>query len=132
METISARGCTRRNLCAHVENCQHADKKQPMRRQTVDLETGSAHGPLASWRARPINSGDGLEDMDPWSTEREVARGVLRSCPQPGKKKSTYLPTERDIDFVVCFPHTSGQMFLYQMPGRRPPPIASRVANTGT
>ena len=35
-------------------------------------------------------------------------------------------------NFVVCFLHTSGQMFLYQTPGRRPPHITGRVVNTAT
>ena len=130
METISARGCTRRNLCAHVENCQHADKKQPMRRQTVDLETGSAHGPLASWRARPINSGDGLEDMDPWSTEREVARGVLRSSPKP-EKRSIFCHRRRIENLCRLF-STQQRPNVYQTPGRRPPPIIGRFVNTVT
>ena len=32
--------------------------------------------------------------------------------------------------FVVCFLHTSGEMFLNQTPGRRPPRITGRVVNT--
>ena len=34
--------------------------------------------------------------------------------------------------FVACFLHSSAQMCLYQTPGRRPPPITGRFANTVT
>ena len=34
--------------------------------------------------------------------------------------------------FVVCFLHTSGQLFSYQTPCRRPPRITGRFVNTVT
>ena len=34
--------------------------------------------------------------------------------------------------FVACFLHSSAQMWLYQTPGRRPPPITRRFVNTVT
>ena len=37
---------------------------------------------------------------------------------------------EGSISFVVGFLHTCGQMFSYQMPGRRPPRITGHVVNT--
>ena len=39
----------------------------------------------------------------------------------------------RGIDnFLVCFLYTSGQIFLYQTPGRRPPHITGHVVNAVT
>ena len=69
--------------------------------------------------------------MDPWSTGREVARDVLRSCPKP-EKVYFFAVGEGSRIFVVCFLHTSRQMFLYQTPGRRPPRITGRVVTTVT
>ena len=42
--SICSRCCKRRNLCFHVENCQHADRKQLTRRYAFDLDTESTHG----------------------------------------------------------------------------------------
>ena len=69
--------------------------------------------------------------MGPWSREREVARGVLRSL--PNLKKKVYLPIGEGSRFVaVCLQHTSGQMFLHQTtPGRRPP-LVNGVVNSVT
>ena len=39
---------------------------------------------------------------------------------------------EGSIIFIVCFLHTSGQMFLYQTPRRRPPRVTGRIVNTVT
>ena len=62
---ICSRCCTstRRNLRFHVENCQHADQKQPTRRYAFDLDIGAPRGQPASCRARPVNVDDGLEDI---------------------------------------------------------------------
>ena len=45
------------------------------------------------------------------------------------KKGLFFAIGEGSIVFVVCFLHTSGQMFLYQTPGRRPPCITGRGVN---
>ena len=43
------------------------------------------------------------------------------------------MPSERDREnFVACFLHSSAQMWLYQTPGRRPPPITGLFVNTVT
>ena len=69
--------------------------------------------------------------MDPWSTEREVARGVLRSSPKPAKSLFFAIGEGSRI-CVACFLHSSAQMCLYQAPGRRPPRITGRFVNTVT
>ena len=62
---------------------------------------------------------------------REVARGVLRSCPKP-EKGLFFAIGEGSRSFVACFLHSSAQVCLYQTPGRRPPRIISRFVNTVT
>ena len=43
------------------------------------------------------------------------------------------MPSERDRNFlVVRFLHTSGHMFFYQTPARRPPRVTHRAVNTVT
>ena len=69
--------------------------------------------------------------MDSWSRGREDARDALPSSPKPEKK--AIFCHRRGIDhFYFCFLHTSGQMFLYQTPGMRPPHMTGRVVNTVT
>ena len=69
--------------------------------------------------------------MDPWSSRRDVARGVLRSSPKPEKK--VYFCHWRGIDnFCRRFLHSSAQMCLYQTPGRRPSRVTGRYVNTVT
>ena len=70
--------------------------------------------------------------VDPWSRGGVVARGVLRSCPEAGKRSSSFVIQEGWTIFVVCFLYTSGQVFSYQTLSRRPPRITGRVVNTGT
>ena len=48
------------------------------------------------------------------------------------KKCPCFAIGEGSSVFVVCFLRTRRRMFLYQMPGRRPPRITDRVANTVT
>ena len=51
----------------------------------------------------------------------------------PNLTKGLYFSIGKgSIFFVVCFLHTSGQMFLYQTPGRRPPRITGRLVNPVT
>ena len=69
--------------------------------------------------------------MDPLSRGREVARGVLRSSPKPGKGLF-FANGEGSSNFVACFLHSSAQMCFYQTPGRRPPRITGRFVNTVT
>ena len=79
-----------------------------------------------------MNADDTLEDQaDPWSRGRDVARGVLRSTPEP-EKGLFFAIGEGSIIFVVCFLHSSAQMCLCQMPGRRPPRITGRFVTTVT
>ena len=63
--------------------------------------------------------------VDPWSRGREVASDVLRSSPKP-EKRPIFAIGEGSRFFVACFLQSSAQMYLYQTPGRRPPPIISR------
>ena len=56
-------GCRRRNLFFLVASCQHADKNQLVRRYTLDLDIGSAHGQPAWCRARPTSLDDDLVDV---------------------------------------------------------------------
>ena len=46
------------------------------------------------------------------------------------KKGLVFVIGEKSRFFVVCVLHTSGQMLLYQTPGRRPPHITGRRVNT--
>ena len=46
-----------------VATCQHADKNQLMRRQTLDLDIDTAHGQPSWSRARPTSIDDGLEEI---------------------------------------------------------------------
>ena len=80
-----------------------------------------------------MNVDGGLEDnqVDPWSRGREVARGVLRSSPKP-EKGLFFTVGEESRTFVACFLHSSTQMCLNQMPGRRPQRITGRFVNTLT
>ena len=84
---------------------------------TFDLDIEPTHGQPASCRARPMKVDGFLEDIR-W-IGREVARGVPRSFPP----KRSIAMGERSIIFVVCFLHTSGQMFciclLYTSPSPR-------------
>ena len=67
--------------------------------------------------------------VDPWSTGREVARGVQRSSPKP-EKSSSFCHRRGTDNF--CLLHGSAQMFFYQTPGRHPPPVTGRFVNTVT
>ena len=81
------------------------------------------------------NVDDGLEDIGwirgPGVGGREVARGVQRSSPKP-EKGLFFAIGEGSRNFVACFLHSSTKLFLYQTPGRRPPPITGRFVNTVT
>ena len=48
------------------------------------------------------------------------------------KKGLLFAVGEGSRFFVACFLHSSAQMWLYQTPGRRPPPITGRFVNTVT
>ena len=52
--------------------------------------------------------------------------------PKPAKKGYFFAMGEGSRFFVACFLHSSAQRWLYQMPGRRPPPITGRFVNTVT
>ena len=57
-----SRCCTRRNLGFNVEN-SHPDQKQLTRRYAFDLDIEETHGQPGSYRARPVNADDGLDDI---------------------------------------------------------------------
>ena len=130
---ICSHFCTRRNLRFHVENCQHADRKQLTRRQAFDLDIETTHGQPGSSRARPVNVDDGLEDIR-WI--RGLGGEKLPAASYtllPNLKKCLFFAIrEGSRIFVACFLHSSAQMCLYQTPGRRPPPITGRFVNTVT
>ena len=97
---ICSHGCTRRNLCFHVENCRHADQKQLTRRHTFDLDIESTHGQPASCRARPVKVDDDLEEVR-WirglgGEKLPVASYALLRNP----KGVYFLQSERDRDFL--------------------------------
>ena len=48
------------------------------------------------------------------------------------KKGLFYAIGEGSRYFVACFLHSSAQLCLYQMPGRRPPRVTGRFVNTVT
>ena len=128
-----SRCCTRRKLCFHVGNCQHADQKQFTQRYAFDLDIESTHGQPASCRARPVNLDDGLEDIrwirGPGGEKLPAASNALL----PNLKKGLFFAIgEGSRIFVACFLHSSAQMCLYQTPGRRPPRITGRFVNTVT
>ena len=91
---------TRRKLRFHVENCQHADQKQLTRRQAFDLDIELTHCQTASCRARPVNIDDGLEGIR-WirGLGGEKLPGASYAL-LPNLKKSVFLPSESDRDFV--------------------------------
>ena len=80
-----------------------------------------------------MNVDDGLEDIR-WI--RGLRGERLRTASYallPNLEKSLLFALgEGYITLVVCFVHTSGQMSMYQTPGRRPPLVTGRVVNTAT
>ena len=130
---VCSRCSTGRNLRFHVENCQHSDQKQLTRRQDFDLDIEATHGQPGSCRTRPVNVGDGFEDIG-WI--RGLGGEKLPAASYallPNLKKGLFLAIgEEWTIFDACFLHSSAQMCLYQAPGRRPPPITGRFVNTVT
>ena len=133
LSIICSRGCTRRNLCSHVETCQHADRKQLTRRQAIDLDIELTHGHPDSCRARPVKVDDGLEDIR-WV--RRLGTEKLPATPDAllaNLKEGVFFAIgEGSRFFVNCFLHSSAQRCLYQTPGRCPPRITGRFVNTVT
>ena len=80
-----------------------------------------------------MNVDDGLEDIG-WIRGLGGERLPPASYPLlPNLKKNLFFAIgEGSRIVVVCFLHTSGQTFLYQTPGWRPPRITGRVMNTVT
>ena len=68
--------------------------------------------------------------MDPWSRRREVARGVLRTSPQPEQRSIFAIGEGSRI--LLCGFYTPVDKFIYQTPGRRPPRISGRVVSPVT
>ena len=117
-------GSTRRDQSFLVVNCQHADKKSAY--ATINLRPLHIMNPRSTrvvsgkvnecrWRSRRYQ-------VNPLSRWRDVAGGVLRSSPKP-EKRSIFCHVRGIENFVVCFLHTSGQIFFYQTPSRHPPHI---------
>ena len=111
---ICSRCCTRRNLCFHVENCQHADQKQLTRRQAFNLDIEATHGQPGSCRARPVKVQDGLEDIRRIRGLEGEKLPAASYALLPNLKKKAYLVffaiEEGSRIFVACFLHSSAQM----------------------
>ena len=121
-----------RHVCFFTLNCQHADKNSA--HAAIDLSSRHKINPRSTrfvsgkasecgWRPRRYVA-------DPWSTGREVARGVLRSSRKPEKK--VFLPSESDRDFLSVFYTLLIAAIFCETPGRRPPHITGRRVNTVT
>ena len=142
-------GCTRRNLSDSVLSLWKLSTRLHMsvlsswklwtrwsKTAFVTIDLRSRHSMINPWPTRLV-SGKANEcrwrprryRVDPWSRRRGVARGVIRSSPKP-EEGLVFAIGEGSRNFVVCFLHTRGQMFLYQTPGRRPPRITGRIVNT--
>ena len=70
--------------------------------------------------------------MHPWSRGREVALGVQRSSPKPEKGLFLAIGEGSRIFSRLISTQQRRNVFLYQTPGRRPPPITGRFFNTVT
>ena len=96
-----------------VANCLHADKKQLVRRSTLDLNKDSAHGQPARCPPRPSSIDDGLEDIR-WihglggENLPGASYGILPNL----KKYTMFAIRDGWRIFVFCFAHTSGQLFF--------------------
>ena len=79
-----------------------------------------------------MNVDDGLEDIG-WIRGLGGERLPPASYPLlPNLKKNLFFAIgEGSRIVVVCFLHTSGQTFLYQTPGRRPPRITVYISGRG-
>ena len=99
---ICSRCCTRRNLRFQVENCQHSDQKQLTRRYAFDLDIEATHGQPGSYRARPVNVDDGLEDIrwirGPGGEKLPAASNALL----PNLKKRPIFCHRRGIENFCC------------------------------
>ena len=108
---ICSRCCTRRNLCFHVENCQHADRKQLTRRKAFDLDIEATHGQPGSCWARPVNVDDGLENIR-WI--RGLGGEKLPAASYallPNLKKGPFVPSERDRVFLSPVLYTAAPKY---------------------
>ena len=68
--------------------------------------------------------------MDPWCRGREVARGVLRTLLKRAKTSLFCHRREIEIFGRLFSIHERPNVFFSQMPGRHPPHITGRRANT--
>ena len=75
-----------------------------------------------------MNVDDGLEDIR-WirGVGGERLPAALFALPPNLKIGLFFAIGEGSIIFAVCFLRTSGQMFLYQTPGRRPPHVTGKL-----
>ena len=79
----------------------------------------------------PVNVDDGLEYIR-WirSLGGEKLPAASYALLPTLKKGLFFAIGEGSRNLVACFLHSSAQMCLYQMPGRRLPPITGRFVNT--
>ena len=108
-----SRGCARRKLCFHVENCEHADQKQLTRPLAFHLDMESTHGHPASCRARPANVADSLEDVR-WIRGLECKKlptATYAFFPNL-QKKTLFLPLDRDRDFLSSVFYTAAPKYV--------------------
>ena len=86
-------------------------------RHTFDLDTEYTHGQRASCRARPMNIDGDLRNFM-WIHGLGGERLLVMSyalCPNP--KNDYFAIGDGSRFFVICFLHTSGQMFFSPTPG---------------
>ena len=102
---------SRWKLSTRWSKTAHATIGLPSRHRINPRSTQFVSGKAGECRWRPRRY-----QVDPWSTGREFARGVLRSSSKP-EKKVCFLPSETDREILPVFLHSSAQMFLYQAPG---------------
>ena len=133
MVVFCSRGCTRCNLCFHVENCQHADQKQP--HATIDLRSRHRINPrpthFVPGKANERRRRPRRYQVHLWSRGREFARGVLRSSSK-AEKNYIFCHWRGMEKFSRLFSTPQRPNVLYQTPGRHPPHITDRIVNTVT
>ena len=116
-----------------LANCQYANRNQLVRRSMLDLNIDAAHGQPDRCPARPTNIDSGLEDIG-WvhglggESLPAASDGILPNL----TKKLFFAIRDGSRFLVICFVHTSGQLFFHHMPGPRPPHVTGHCVNTVT
>ena len=125
-------GCKRHKSCFLLQIVEHAERNQLVRRLTPDLNIDLAHGQPARCPAWPTNIDDGPEDIR-WiyglggESLPAAFDGILTNL-----KKTCFAIRDGWRIVVLCFVHTSGQLFLYHAPGQLPPHDTGHGAQTVT